>query len=204
MSFTSDENNQDEKALLGLIHGADQEKKKQGTTTEVTKEKKEKVSKEKINVNFNEDALEGFNTKSKNQLISQNEKIKNLFVTEDNNAVMEQFEKEKEAEIEGELGSKIKVTEVKKGWNAWAGEGVNENKYNEKVAQADKFKKARIEELRKQRADNRMRGVIVNSEDRDKKFANKFLVKELPHPYNNIGHYERVMDAAVGKEWATL
>jgi len=70
MSFTSDENNQDEKALLGLIHGADQEKKKQGTTTEVTKEKKEKVSKEKINVNFNEDALEGFNTKSKNQLIS--------------------------------------------------------------------------------------------------------------------------------------
>lgn len=49
-----------------------------------------------------------------------------------------------------------------------------------------------------------MRGVIVNSEDRDKKFANKFLVKELPHPYNNKDHYERVMNAAVGKEWATL
>ena len=49
-----------------------------------------------------------------------------------------------------------------------------------------------------------MRGVVVNSEDRDKKFANKFLVKELPHPYNNISHYQRVMDAAVGKEWATL
>lgn len=49
-----------------------------------------------------------------------------------------------------------------------------------------------------------MRGVIVNSEDRDKKFANKFLVKELPHPYNNKGHYERVMNAAVGKEWSTL
>jgi hypothetical protein len=63
MSFTSDENNQDEKALLGLIHGAEQEKRKR-TTTEVSK--KEKTNKkEKIDVNFNEDALEGFNTKSK-------------------------------------------------------------------------------------------------------------------------------------------
>ena len=49
-----------------------------------------------------------------------------------------------------------------------------------------------------------MRGVIVNSDNRDKKFANKFLVKELPHNYKDKGHYDRVMDAAVGKEWATL
>lgn len=49
-----------------------------------------------------------------------------------------------------------------------------------------------------------MKGVVVNSDDRDKKFANKFLVKELPHPFNSTSHYERVMDAAVGKEWATL
>jgi len=96
------------------------------------------------------------------------------------------------------------VAEVKKGWNAWAGDGVNETKFNEKVASANKVRKERIEELRKQRADNRMRGVIVNTDDRDKKFANKFLVKELPHPFNNKSHYERVMDAAVGKEWATL
>lgn len=64
MSFTSDENNQDEKALLGLI--TEQEKNKK-TITEASKEKKEPKGnkKEKINVDFNEDALEGFNTKSK-------------------------------------------------------------------------------------------------------------------------------------------
>jgi len=33
--------------------------------------------------------------------------MKDLFVTEDANAVVEQFEKEKNAEIEGELGSKV-------------------------------------------------------------------------------------------------
>jgi hypothetical protein len=49
--------------LLGLIN--DSEKRK--VTTEVTKtEKKEKVNKkEMIDVNFNEDSLTGFNTKSK-------------------------------------------------------------------------------------------------------------------------------------------
>ena len=49
--------------MLGLIN--EQEKRK--VTTEVTKtEKKVKVNKnETIDVNFNEDALQGFNTKSK-------------------------------------------------------------------------------------------------------------------------------------------
>jgi len=31
-----------------------------------------------------------------------------------------------------------------------------------------------------------MRGVVVNAEDRDKKFAHKYWVKELPHPYKNV------------------
>jgi hypothetical protein len=33
------------------------------------------------------------------------------------------------------------VTEVKKGWNSWAGDGVNEVKHNEKVAKANQVKK---------------------------------------------------------------
>jgi U3 small nucleolar RNA-associated protein 14 len=45
---------------------------------------------------------------------------------------------------------------------------------------------ARIEELRKNRRDNKMKGVIVNTEDRDKKFAHKYLIKELPHPYSSV------------------
>ena len=55
--------------------------------------------------------------------------MKSLFVTEEDNAVLDQFEKEKDNEIENELGSKVQVAEVKRGWNDWAGEGVKEGKY---------------------------------------------------------------------------
>lgn len=66
MSFTSDEDNNDEKALLGLV--MDQEKRKEAAKAEKKEEKSKKN--EKVEVNFNDDALQGFNTKSKNQLIS--------------------------------------------------------------------------------------------------------------------------------------
>ena len=112
--------------------------------------------------------------------------MKNLFVNEDENAVLAQFEKEKDAEIEEDLGKQVQVTEVKQGWNAWAGEGVNEAKYHAKVDQAKRVRQDRINELKKQRYDNKMRGVVVNTQDRDKKFAHKYLVKELPHPYSSI------------------
>lgn len=31
-----------------------------------------------------------------------------------------------------------------------------------------------------------MKGVIMNVEERDKKFAQKYWVKDLPHPYTNV------------------
>lgn len=34
--------------------------------------------------------------------------------------------------------------------------------------------------------DHKLKGVIVNTEDRDKKFAQKYWVKELPHPYDSV------------------
>jgi U3 small nucleolar RNA-associated protein 14 len=57
--------------------------------------------------------------------------MKKLFVTEEENTVYDQFEKEKEAEIVEELGDKVPKAEVKRGWNEWAGDGsgVNENKH---------------------------------------------------------------------------
>ena len=48
-----------------------------------------------------------------------------------------------------------------------------------------------------------MRGVVLNTEERDKKFAQKYWVKELPHQYNSVESYKRVMDVAIGKEWTT-
>lgn len=49
-----------------------------------------------------------------------------------------------------------------------------------------------------------MRGVILNTEERDKKFAHKYLVKDVPHEYKNKEAYKKVMDVPLGKEWTTL
>jgi len=48
-----------------------------------------------------------------------------------------------------------------------------------------------------------MRGVVLNTEDRDKKFAHKYWLKDLPHQYNSVASFERVMDVPIGKEWTT-
>ncbi len=48
-----------------------------------------------------------------------------------------------------------------------------------------------------------MKGVVLNTEERDKKFAQKYLVKELPHPYKNVKQYEALMSVPLGKDWNT-
>ena len=96
--------------------------------------------------------------------------------------------------------------EVKRGWNEWAGEGknINEDKHLKKVEKIETLKKLKISELKKKRMDSKMKGVVLNTEDRDKKFALKYLVKELPHPFHSVDQYKKVMDVAIGKEWTTL
>jgi U3 small nucleolar RNA-associated protein 14 len=50
-----------------------------------------------------------------------------------------------------------------------------------------------------------MKGVILNSvEERDKKFAQKFWVKELPHPFKNVKQFEALMTVPLGKDWNTI
>lgn len=73
-----------------------------------------------------------------------------------------------------------------RGWDSWAGDGVDESKYAEKVKKMEKVKQQKIEELRKKRSDHRLKGVLLNTEERDKKFAHKYWLKELPHPYENV------------------
>lgn len=152
---------------------------------------------------FNDDSLKNFNTKTKkliNAVKSDGDdqplNMKKLFVTEDDNDVYEQFEKEKEAEIEEDLGDTIPKAEVKRGWNEWAGQGagINEKRHTDKVKKTQEVRKAKIEEMRKKRSDFRMKGVVLNTEERDKKFAQKFLVKELPHQYHSVEQYKKAMD----------
>ena len=62
---------------------------------------------------------------------------------------MEEFEREKEADIEDELGNKVKAPVVQRGWNEWAGDGVLEKSHEKKLARVEEFKRKKIEELKK-------------------------------------------------------
>lgn len=65
------------------------------------------------------------------QLIKENEEdhvLKNLFVTQEENA-LEEFEKEKDDEIEDLVGSKVQKVDIKQGWGEWAGAGVDNSRH---------------------------------------------------------------------------
>jgi len=163
-----------------------------------------------MSVAFNADKdLDMFNTKSatlikdKSSKNDENEVLKSLFVTQEEDA-LEEFEKEKNEEIEGTLGKSVKMPEIKKGWNEWAGDGVDNSKHELRVTKAEGVRRNKIDELKKKRLDNKLQGVQINeTEDRDKKFAQKYNVKELPHPYTSAKQYDALMSMPVGKEWNT-
>ena len=54
--------------------------------------------------------------------------------------MVQQFEQEKENEVKDELGEKVKMPSVVRGWDSWAGDGVDETKYQQKVKQLQKVK----------------------------------------------------------------
>ncbi len=88
--------------------------------------------------------------------------IKSLFVTQNEEEVMEEFEKEKDLEIVDELGKKVEVPVVKQGWGDWAGEGVNQDKHLQRVEKIEKLKNQKIADLKKQRLDQKLKGVLIS------------------------------------------
>ena len=141
MSITSNEDGDDEQALLNIIENC----KKPEAKKEVKKEKKQKGP---IEVNLESKDLSNFNTSSKKIIDQSDDKLnmKKLFVTEDDNEVYDQFEAEKQNEIENDLKGKIPAIEVKRGWNEWAGSGggINEDRHKQKMERAEKIRKERI------------------------------------------------------------
>ena len=123
--------------------------KPKNETKKSEKKGKKKPSADAPEIDMND--LAGFNTERK-ALIKEDDFSK-LFVAEDSNKVMEQFEAEKDAAVEAELGTKVAVPDVKRGWNEWAGAGANDSRYADRVAKAEKFKRDKIAELRQKRAD---------------------------------------------------
>ena len=60
------------------------------------------------------------------------------------------------------------------------------------------FLNSRIQEkLKENRSDGKLDNVIL-SEKREKQF-NKYLVSEVPHPYQSIKQYEDLMSTPLGK-----
>jgi len=129
--------------------------------------------------------------------------LKNLFVTQDEDA-LEEFDREKDEEIEDLLGSKVQNVDVKQGWGEWAGDGVDNSRHELRKKRVEEMRSKKIEELKQKRQDSKMKGVQINeTEERDKKFARKYWVKEVPHPFQNARQFDAVMNMPIGKEWNT-
>lgn len=68
----------------------------------------------------------------------------------------------------------------------------------------DAIRQKKIDDIKKARQDAKLRGVQINeTEERDKKFAAKYWVKDLPYQYTSAKQYDQVNSIPVGKEWNT-
>lgn len=114
------------------------EPKKTTTDKKAVKTKSASSKAAPTEVKFDTEKLNEFNTEHKKLIKEGQDEIdmKKLFVTEEDNEVMEQFEKEKQQEIEKDLGGQVPKQEIKRGWNEWAGAGVKEDKHTKKVERA--------------------------------------------------------------------
>ena len=63
--------------------------------------------------------------------------MRNLFITQDEQEAIDDFEKEKDAKIEDELGNKVDAPKVARGWNEWAGEGVSEGRFQKRAERSE-------------------------------------------------------------------
>lgn len=163
--------------LIGKV--INEETVKQNKENQADKKKKKNAQKLEVTFDVKED-LKNFKADNKKVIsIGKDDQVlRDLFITpQDEEQAMEDFEREKDEQIEDVLGNKVKVPIVQRGWNEWAGNGVNEKSHENRLAKVNDMKKKKIDELKKQRADSKMKGVVLNMEDRDKKFAQKYLVK---------------------------
>jgi len=68
----------------------------------------------------------------------------------------------------------------------------------------DSIRERKIDQIKQQRQDARLKGVQINeTEERDKKFAQKYWVRDLPHQFNSAKQFDALMSMPVGKEWNT-
>ncbi|KAL4509994.1 hypothetical protein ABPG72_010187 [Tetrahymena utriculariae] len=179
------------------------EASKKATATTINEEKlteglnvnklKEKFKKN-AQTEFTKKELEAFNIENKEEIYKDLSNF-NVLVDDDNEQL---FLAEKYQDYEKELPQEKKPLQ---GWGHWVGQGI-EQKNQPTAEELARQKAAKINLLKKQRADGSMDNVILN-EKRNKLFT-QHLVKELPHPYKNKEQFEYLHNAPIGSEWTTI
>ncbi|KAL9933014.1 hypothetical protein V8E36_008269 [Tilletia maclaganii] len=138
------------------------------------------------------------NKKGGGVAFSQRDLVAEAFAGDD---VAAQFAEEKRALVEADAPKE--EDNSLPGWGSWSGKGVkqtpaqkarqeaNRKKHTKKIAGLDPSK----------RKDAGMEHVIIN--ERVDKKAEKYKVKDLPHPFTSAAQYDMVMRNSMGAEWNT-
>eukprot|EP01135_Chromosphaera_perkinsii_P003333 Nk52_evm33s240 gene=Nk52_evmTU33s240 len=125
------------------------------------------------------------------------------------NVIVKEFVEEKETLIAKETDAELEKTTkvVQPGWGEWGGAGVvfskrqMEKKQKEEEDRAAK-RKAKMNELKGDRADKNLNHVIIN-EKTDKRLLKK-RVTDIPHPFTSREQFENSLRNPLGKEWNTV
>ena len=143
------------------------------------------LSKKTSVANVSSEKLVPVSLAQKNEDQRQRDLIEMAFALDD--VVEKEFEEEKEAM---EKGHPEKNGELP-GWGHWAGCGVAQRKA------------PIVEPAKPARTASKMKHIIINDQ-RDKKFAAKYLTPQVPFPYQSRDQYEAMTRAPIGKEWNTV
>ena len=150
--------------------------------------------------------------KKKITTLSQEELVKRAFASPSDKELESEFAAEKLAMAEEEE-SPAKKSRTKKrgklqsdavvGWGSWAGKGAKpppppggrKGKLPKKLLPPEKKMMAK-----RKRTDD-TKPLVIISEKRIKKTANKYMIADVPHPYRTREEYEAAMKGGVGREW---
>ncbi|KAI9596239.1 small-subunit processome [Syncephalis fuscata] len=140
--------------------------------------------------------------------LKQRELVERAFAND--HVVMEEFYKEKEAEMSEEEGRTKDDTDTMPGWGQWGGSGTNTTKRKPKQpssssSSSSNYKKARSTIIRgvekDKRRDAKLKEVIIS--EKVIKKTKKYAVDAVPFPYKDRAQYERSLQQPLGPEWNT-
>ncbi len=128
---------------------------------------------------------------STNNAFRQRDLVKQAFAGDD---VVREFAERKQAEVDGDKPKVIDNTLP--GWGAWSGPGTAPAKPNPKYAK-------HVPGIAPAARSDAGKAHVIISQRVDKKFVDRYTVKDLPYPYTSKAQFEGKMAGAVGKEWNT-